>query len=124
MADLRDGWKKLKKLSQDVTDNLGRLQVGFKRRLVKEVKAFVNDAKTFRNDFEANGPMVPGLAPMEAVGRLKKYQSAFATKKHKWNNFIQGEELFRPPPSPSTPSLRRRSESLSFWTSCTPSLSP
>lgn len=94
VADLRDGWKKLKKLSQDVTDNLGRLQVGFKRRLLKEVKAFVNDAKTFRNDFEANGPMVPGLAPMEAVGRLKKYQSAFATKKHKWNNFIQGEELF------------------------------
>ena len=94
VGDLRYGWRKLRKLAQDVTDNLGRLQVGFKRTLVKEVKVFTNDAKSFRNDFEANGPMVPGLEPMEAVNRLKKYQSAFSTKKHRWTNFAQGEELF------------------------------
>lgn len=53
------------------------LQVGFKRVLVKEVAAFVQDAQAFRRDWEANGPMVPGLDPMEAVDRLKKFQQMF-----------------------------------------------
>jgi len=53
------------------------LQVGFKRELVKEVHAFVQDAQAFRRDWEANGPMVPGLDPMEAVDRLKKFQQMF-----------------------------------------------
>jgi hypothetical protein len=52
-------------------------QVGFKRELVREVKAFVVDAQQFRRDWEANGPMVPGLDPMDAVDRLKKFQQMF-----------------------------------------------
>lgn len=52
-------------------------QAGFKRELVKEVHAFVQDAQAFRRDWEANGPMVPGLDPMEAVDRLKKFQQMF-----------------------------------------------
>jgi hypothetical protein len=53
------------------------LQVGFKRDLIKEVHAFVADAQAFRRDWEANGPMVPGLDPMDAVDRLKKFQQMF-----------------------------------------------
>jgi dynein heavy chain len=53
------------------------LQAGFKRDLIKEVHAFVVDAQAFRRDWEANGPMVPGLDPMEAVDRLKKFQQMF-----------------------------------------------
>lgn len=52
-------------------------QVGFKRELIKEVKTFVVDAQMFRKDWEANGPMVPGLDPMDAVDRLRKYQQMF-----------------------------------------------
>ena len=33
--------------------------------------------QAFRKDWEANGPMVPGLEPMEAVDRLKKFQQLF-----------------------------------------------
>ncbi len=44
---------------------------------MREVKAFVVDAQQFRRDWEANGPMVPGLDPMDAVDRLKKYQQMF-----------------------------------------------
>jgi dynein heavy chain, axonemal len=51
--------------------------VGFKRELIKEVKMFVVDAQFFRKDWEANGPMVTGLDPMEAVDRLKKFQQMF-----------------------------------------------
>lgn len=53
------------------------LQVGFKRELIKEVRLFVADAQDFRQDWEANGPMVPGLDPMDAVDRLKKFQLMF-----------------------------------------------
>ena len=52
-------------------------QVGFKRELIKEVRLFVADAQDFRQDWEANGPMVPGLDPMDAVDRLKKFQLMF-----------------------------------------------
>jgi hypothetical protein len=58
------------------------VQVKFKRDLVKEVAAFVQDAQTFRKDWEANGPMVPGLDPMEAVDRLKKFQQMFEVRPH------------------------------------------
>ena len=53
------------------------MQVGFKRDLIKEGRTFVQDAQAFRRDWEANGPMVPGLDPMEAVDRLKKFQQMF-----------------------------------------------
>ena len=51
--------------------------MGFKRELIKEVRLFVADAQEFRSDWEANGPMVPGLDPMDAVDRLKKFQLMF-----------------------------------------------
>ncbi|PNH08753.1 Dynein gamma chain, flagellar outer arm [Tetrabaena socialis] len=94
VSDLRYGWKKLKKVATEVSDNLTRLQVGFKRELIKEVKSFVVDAQMFRKDWEANGPTVPGLAPMEAVDRLKKFQQMFEVRKRKWENYSSGEELF------------------------------
>jgi hypothetical protein len=48
VSDLRYGWKKLRKLASEVGDNLSRLQVGFKKQLMSEAKAFVGDAKAFR----------------------------------------------------------------------------
>lgn len=80
VSDLRYGWKKLRKQGIDVSDQLAQMQVGFKRDLVKEVAAFVQDAQAFRKDWETNGPMVPGLDPMEAVDRLKKFQQMFEVR--------------------------------------------
>jgi hypothetical protein len=48
---------------------------------VKEVAAFVLDARAFRTDWELQGPMVPGLDPMEAVDRLKKFQQLFEARR-------------------------------------------
>jgi hypothetical protein len=42
-------------------------QVGFKRELIKEVKAFVVDAQYFRRDWEMNGPMVPNLGEQSCI---------------------------------------------------------
>jgi len=38
--------------------------------------------------------MVPGLDPMEAVDRLKKFQQMFEVRKRKWESYVIGEELF------------------------------
>ena len=94
VSDMTYSWKKVNKLATDVGENLGRLQVGFKKELVSEVKMFVSDAASFRQDWESNGPMVPGLEPMEAVDRLKKFQQLFDVRKRKWKNYESGEELF------------------------------
>ena len=38
------------------------------------------DARAFRSDWQLQGPMVPGLDPMEAVDRLKKFQQLFEVR--------------------------------------------
>ena len=53
------------------------LQAGFRSQLKREVAAFVVDAREFRADWTANGPMVPNLAPADAVVRLKLFQQTF-----------------------------------------------
>lgn len=37
----------------------------------------MSDAVAFRADWEANGPTVPGLDPMDATDRLRKFQQLF-----------------------------------------------
>ena len=66
----------------------------FQARAHREVKAFVVDAVEFRADWDANGPAVPGLDPMEAVDRLKKFTQMFEVRARKWRNYCSGEELF------------------------------
>ena len=38
--------------------------------------------------------MVPGLPPMEAAERLKKYQRLYEDKERKWITYSAGEALF------------------------------
>ena len=81
---MRFGWGKMKTRAVSVSDNLSKLQVGFKRDLVREVKVFVVDAVAFREDWEKNGPAVPGLIPVQAVDRLKKFTQMFDVRARKW----------------------------------------
>lgn len=90
VSDLRYSWKKLRKLVMDVNDKLIKLQSGFKKDLLREIKAFSVDIKSFRQDFDKNGPMVAGIAPLEAVDRLKHFQNLFNVKKHKFTNLSSG----------------------------------
>jgi len=46
VSDIRYSWKKLRRLAMDVSDTLTRMQVGFKRTLIREVKAFVWTRRT------------------------------------------------------------------------------
>ena len=48
VSDLHYSWKKLRKLATDVSNKLAKLQVGFKRELIKQVNTFVTEAKSFK----------------------------------------------------------------------------
>jgi dynein heavy chain len=94
VAGLKQTWVKMNALSVSVGENLQRLQAGFKRELLKQVRLFVADAAEFRSDWDANGPMVPGVKPLEAIERLDQYKALFEVRKRKWNAYVDGEELF------------------------------
>jgi len=94
VTDLRYSWKKLKKLASDLQEHLSQMQAPFRKNLVRNIKLFAVDVIQFRNDFEANGPMVPGVAPMEADERLRKFQRLFEERSRKWTAYSEGEKLF------------------------------
>jgi hypothetical protein len=64
--DLEYAWRRLKTVANGVNEHLGAHQMQYKKTLVRKVRMFVIDVAQFRSDFEANGPGVPGLPPLEA----------------------------------------------------------
>ena len=61
VSDLRMEWKKLRLKYTSASENLSRLQAGFKRDLTKSVKSFLTDVSMFRADWQTHGPMVAGI---------------------------------------------------------------
>ena len=94
LNEMNNQWRVLRKQSTDVSEKLHRFQATFKKELVKQVKSFVSEVSVFRNDWESNGPIAPGLDPMDAAERLDKFKSDFSVKKVKWEKYTQGEILF------------------------------
>ena len=74
---LRASWGRLMEVSEEVTDRIATLQVGFKRKLLGDIRSFVDDVVAFRNDYVTNGPSVAGITPQEAMDRLRRYQDEF-----------------------------------------------
>lgn len=73
MDALRNEWAALIDLAEEVkTRLLSKQRVFFEREVDKQVKAFVVETIQFRNSFDTEGPLVPGLLPNEAVTRLGK----------------------------------------------------
>eukprot|EP00756_Hemistasia_phaeocysticola_P037128 Hpha_TRINITY_DN16680_c2_g14::TRINITY_DN16680_c2_g14_i1::g.182401::m.182401/K10408/DNAH; dynein heavy chain, axonemal len=97
VTDLWDDWRKLRKKAQIRNDEIALLQHGFKTRLTREVDKFQKDVVTFREDFDADGPMVEGITPQDAMERLNKYKRIFEDKKASWTTFEAGEKLFGMP---------------------------
>eukprot|EP01051_Picozoa_sp_SAG22_P030210 SAG22_NODE_11595_length_478_cov_0.635884_2_plen_79_part_01 len=59
-----------------------------------QCRRFITDVSMFRSDWKSNGPMVPGIKPMDAYERLRKFESTFANYKRRWDTYAGGEELF------------------------------
>eukprot|EP00961_Rhodomonas_salina_P293995 3934180-Rhodomonas_salina.1 len=91
---LMESWKRVKTQAGVASDKLIEMQTELKDTLKQNVKDFVKDAKNFRTDFVNNGPMIQGLAPMDAAERLNKYKRLFEERQRKWDSYCEGEELF------------------------------
>ena len=70
---LRSAWRRLIEIVDEVSQRISRLQVGFKTRLLADVRTFVGEVVAFRRDYLANGPMAPGISPQDAIDRLRRY---------------------------------------------------
>jgi dynein heavy chain len=62
--------------------------------LVKGVGNLVEDVKSFRKNFEENGPMVQGIEPKEALNRLRLFLDEYSIRKRKYDTYSAGETLF------------------------------
>eukprot|EP00762_Andalucia_godoyi_P000483 ANDGO_03248.mRNA.1 Dynein gamma chain len=113
VAELRYRWKNLVTLANETNERIAQLQGGFKRDLVKAVKQFKIDIVTFSNDYESNGPNVPGIKPHEAMERLNKYKRLFEEKERKFETYAVGEELFGLPHE-EYPQLQKVKKELSL----------
>ena len=86
-------WKS-KTQADAVGDGLVAVQSSFKKDLLRNVKIFVSDVTSFRQDWEANGPTVPGITPMQGNERLQKFKRTYEDKKRRWEEYQAGESLF------------------------------
>ena len=91
---LRTEWTSILKLSEDVMATVNELQGGFKQDLVQKVVTFKKDVSDFRTDYNANGPMVRGTSPQEAMTRLNKFKREYESLSRKYELYNGGEKLF------------------------------
>jgi len=91
---MRTTWRKLIDFADTVTTNLGSIQGIYKKQLIWDIRDFTIDIRSFRKDFEENGPLVTGIKPNVAVERLKKFKDDLAIRERKMDVYRSGEELF------------------------------
>ena len=108
---LKTQWASILQASAAVMSNVQGLQSGFKQDLQDNVKLFKSTVKTFRADYDANGPMSKGVSPLEAITRLAKYKREFETLNRKYELYNGGEKLFGLP-SQSYPDLQATKKEL------------
>lgn len=77
-----------------MADDLGKVQKTFKRDLQNNIKSLSADIRELAEDYNINGPMVPGIKPMEAVDRLRRFKVLYDEKETKFISYAAGEELF------------------------------
>ncbi|KAK3588115.1 hypothetical protein CHS0354_012172 [Potamilus streckersoni] len=91
---LRYSFQKLLARSNQVQDDLVRLQPGFKSELLSSVQTFHKDVGDFSKRYDKNGPMAEGITPMEANDRLQTFQTQFDELWNKYSTYSAGEQLF------------------------------
>lgn len=62
--------------------------------LTEGVKGFYQDVVEFDKDFDANGPMIPGLSAREASDRVLLFQARFDELWRRFEMYSSGERLF------------------------------
>ena len=115
VSELRFGWGKMKTLAISVNDNLSRLQSGVQTRPDQGGEGVCRRRRRVPGRLGRSGPAVPGLSPVEAVDRLKKFTQMFEVRARKWRNYCSGEELFGLPVT-SYPEMERTEKEIGMLT--------
>lgn len=87
-------WNEMLVLSESIMVTVNDVAPGYKIDLIESVAAFQIAVKSFRADYDVNGPMVRGTPPKEAITRLGKYKREFETLHRKYELYNGGEKLF------------------------------
>ncbi|XP_075255403.1 dynein axonemal heavy chain 5-like isoform X4 [Convolutriloba macropyga] len=78
VESLRSNWQHLVEKADKVQDKLMREERNiFEQELDKQIMDFVLEVAKLRNNFEAQGPGVPGIDPLEAVKRLEHFDKVY-----------------------------------------------
>lgn len=77
-----------------VQEEIVKVQGPLQAQLNAGVMVFAQDVEVFDNDYELNGPMVPGLQAREASERVLLFQSRFDELWAKFDMYSSGEALF------------------------------
>lgn len=108
---IQSNWRKLVVFALSKNDELSQTQIGFRKDLIDDITAFRYDITQFRIDFSSNGPLVQGLAPMDAVDRLSRFKEELQIRERKYELYRGGEEMFALPFS-EYPDLERTSKDI------------
>ena len=91
---LRTEWASILTKADAAMMYVNSVQAGYKKDLLEKVEQFAHDVSQFRRDYEANGPMTPGIAPMDAMTRLNKFKREYESLSRKFDLYNGGEKLF------------------------------
>uniref|UniRef100_A0A1I8IBQ4 DHC_N1 domain-containing protein n=1 Tax=Macrostomum lignano TaxID=282301 RepID=A0A1I8IBQ4_9PLAT len=94
-SGLRDSWQRLTQLADQVRMQLLKdHRSHFEQELDKQVKNFVVEVIQFRNQFDAQGPFVPDIEPLDAVKRLHRFQEVYDKLSRKRQTLDSVSKLF------------------------------
>jgi dynein heavy chain len=108
---LEKKWKELVQLAETTRNSLQGKQSRFKKTLIEGVKHLIVDVEEFRKNFEEHGPMVAGIAPREALNRLRIFSEEYQVRKRRYESYHSGETLFGLPHQ-SYPALDQTSKEI------------
>ncbi|XP_055492119.1 LOW QUALITY PROTEIN: dynein axonemal heavy chain 8-like [Leucoraja erinacea] len=91
---LRYFFNKMQVKARNVQDDLVQVQPKFKAGLLESVEVFQKEVLKYGRLYEREGPMVPGIAPVEASTRLQIFQTWFDDLWRKFVTYSSGERLF------------------------------
>jgi len=96
---LRTGWTTLNLASAKISDSLKSRERQFRSNLFVLSGTLSQEITNFRSEFEATGPLVPGISVEQAYQRVSKFQGFLKDQYSRLKNTNRAERLFGIHPS-------------------------
>ena len=109
-ANMMVAWRRVVEHADHIAKGLSAVQGTYKKQLVWDIREFGMDIRNFRKDFEANGPLVPGITPTAGVERVKRFKDELGSRERRMEIYRAGEELFALRPTRFTEVVKTRKD--------------